>query len=150
GMLRPLIGEDVVLDIVTARDLGTVRADPGQVEQVVVNLAVNARDAMPEGGRLTIALANADLDEAWVREHVGGRPGPHVCLSVSDSGVGMDDALQQRIFEPFFTTKETGTGLGLSIVSGIISSHGGTITVESEVGAGTTFAIRLPAALPRP
>jgi two-component system cell cycle sensor histidine kinase/response regulator CckA len=146
-MLRRLIGED--LELVTEMDpgLGHVEADPGQMEQVVMNLAVNARDAMPRGGRLVIRTANAELDEQAARFYPHLEPGtPVVVLSVSDTGTGIDREIQERIFDPFFTTKEQGkgTGLGLSTVYGIVKQSGGYIWLESEVGRGSTFSIYLP------
>src|SRR5262249_5610573 len=122
GMLRPMLRDDVMLGTVLAPDVRRVRADPGQIEQVIVNLAANARDAMPRGGRITIETATLDVDAAFARAHTGVAVGPHVLLSVIDDGVGMDDAIRARIFEPFFTTKEPGqgTGLGLSTVLGIV------------------------------
>jgi PAS domain S-box-containing protein len=145
-MLARLIGEDVEVVTEVAPDLGHVKADPGQVEQVLMNLAVNARDAMPGGGLLRIAVRNQDLDAAFVREHMGSREGPHVVLEVADSGLGMDEEVRSRIFEPFFTTKEKGkgTGLGLATVYGIVKQSGGYIDVETGLGRGARFLIYLP------
>jgi signal transduction histidine kinase len=145
-MIGRLIGEDITCRIVTGRDPGRILADPGHVEQILMNLIVNARDAMPGGGTLTLETANVDLDDDHARTHIGAVAGPHVMLAVSDTGIGMDAAIRERIFEPFFTTKEVGkgTGLGLSTVFGIVSQNRGTITVDSEPGRGAAFRMYFP------
>ena len=145
-MLRRLIGEDIDLRLAPGRDLGHVRADPGQMEQVVMNLVVNARDAMPRGGVLTIETCLVDLDETYVSTHAGMKPGQYVALVVSDNGTGMDAATLARLFQPFFTTKGQGkgTGLGMTMVFSIVKQSGGGMEVHSEPGKGTSVKVYLP------
>ena len=145
-MLQRVLGPDAQLVLLLKQQLGSVRVDPVSIEQLVMNLAVNARDAMPTGGTLTIATDNVALDQAYAHDHLGVAPGPHVLLALTDTGTGIDKATLSQIFEPFFTTKEVGkgTGLGLSTVFGIVRRSGGSVRVQSELGVGTTFNVYLP------
>src|SRR4029077_2859981 len=145
-LLRPLIGEHIELTTSLAPNIGCARADAGQLEQVIMNLVVNAKDAMPNGGKICIRTASVTLDDSYRPENTFIKHGPYVMISVSDNGQGMDRETQARIFEPFFTTKEKGkgTGLGLSTVYGIIKQSGGYVFVQSELGRGTVFNIYFP------
>jgi CheY-like chemotaxis protein len=146
-MLRRLLREDIAFQVSVAPDTRSIRADAGHLEQLLVNLVLNAQDAMPGGGTLRVSCANADLDRAHTNLHTGAQPGPHVMLSVSDTGVGMSEETTEHIFEPFFTTKPMGkgTGLGLATVYGILRQTGAHISVESELGKGSTFTVYFPA-----
>ena len=148
NMLRHLIGKDIDLVTLPAPALGQVKADPARIKQVIVNLAVNARDAMPEGGRLTIETSNVELDASSAQRHPAVTPGRYVMLTVSDTGIGMDAQTQAHVFEPFFTTKDEGkgTGLGLAMVYGTVKQSGGAVWIDSELGQGATFNICLPRA----
>jgi PAS domain S-box-containing protein len=148
NMLKPLIGKRIELRVVTAPDVKPVRANPGHIEEAIMNLVLNAQDAIPEGGVITVETANAVVDRAQAAARVSAKPGPYAVLSVSDTGIGMTDETKQRLFEPFFTTKsaEKGTGLGLSIVDGIVTQAGGYIELDTQLGKGATFKLYFPAA----
>jgi CheY-like chemotaxis protein len=145
-LLGRVLGEDIEIRMLLAEDLHEIRADALQLEQIILNLAVNARDAMPRGGKLTLETCNVEIDDAYVLQHVGVKPGPHAKLTVADNGCGMTAEVQQHIFEPFFTTKEVGkgSGLGLATVYGIVTQSDGHISVYSEVDVGTCFSMYFP------
>jgi two-component system, cell cycle sensor histidine kinase and response regulator CckA len=147
-LLQPLMGDDIEISIVPRSKTAIIEADPSQLDQIIVNLAVNSRDAMPRGGKLIIETASVELDESFAREHAAIKPGHYIMLAISDNGIGMDEETRLRIFEPFFTTKEVGkgTGLGLATVYGIVKQSEGDIWVYSEPNQGTTFKIYLPCA----
>jgi two-component system, cell cycle sensor histidine kinase and response regulator CckA len=151
-MLKRILRENIRLDLALAPSLGSVRADVSQLHNVLINLVINAADALPDGGVIRIETRNVELDANDARAHAGGRPGPHVLLAVIDDGCGMDHATLDMIFEPFFTTKEiyAGTGLGLATVDGIVKQHQGSIDVESEPGHGSVFKVYLPRIEDRP
>ena len=146
-MLQRMVPENIVVRLISPDRVAAVNADPTQIQQVMMNLCVNAAHAMPKGGELTLTLSDVTLDEAYCRHHADAIPGLYVRLAVRDTGVGMTPEVQERIFDPFFTTKEVGegTGLGLSVVYGIVKSHEGHLTVYSEAGKGTEFNVYLPA-----
>ena len=150
-LLARLLREDVQLHCLLRPDAGAIRVDPGQLEQVIMNLGVNARDAMPNGGKLTIETANVDIDVSYTQVHASAKAGRYVMLAVTDTGVGMDAVTQTRIFEPFFTTKDvgTGTGLGLHVAYKIVTAHRGRIEIKSVPGQGTEFTVRVPLDGPR-
>jgi signal transduction histidine kinase len=147
AMLRSLIGGQTELRVRTASDIKAIYADVGQIEEVIMNLVLNARDAMPDGGKLTIETAHVTLDKAYARAYIEAKPGSYAVLIVNDTGTGMNEETMQRMFEPFFTTKskEKGSGLGLSIVHGIVTQAGGHIEVTSKPGDGTSFKLYFPA-----
>jgi two-component system cell cycle sensor histidine kinase/response regulator CckA len=147
-LLRRLIGESIDLVVLTDPEVGNIRADSGQIEQVIMNLAINARDAMPQGGKLTIETANVELSEEFTREHLNVIRGSYVMLAITDTGCGISKENLDKIWVPFFTTKSNGTGLGLAIVKKIVESHGGVIEVASEIDKGTTVKVFLPLAKP--
>jgi signal transduction histidine kinase len=144
NMIQTIIGEDIVLELNLDPDLKNVKVDRDQMEQVVMNLVVNARDAMPKGGKLTIETSNVNLEEKFAKQIIGVKPGPYIMLKIKDTGIGMDTETLSHIFEPYFSTKEKGTGLGLSTAYGFIRQSGGSILAQSEKGKGSTFIIYLP------